>query len=55
LPHQQLLPEYLDYEESAHKQSATGFDSMALYPEGRICSGSGSSVMMWAQMTAKQT
>ena len=36
LLHQQLQPEYLDYEESAHKQSATGFDSMALDPEGRI-------------------
>jgi hypothetical protein len=36
LPHQPLHPEYLDCEESAHKQSATGFDSMALDPEGRI-------------------
>jgi hypothetical protein len=32
LPHQPLQPEYLDCEESAHKQSATGFDSMALDP-----------------------
>jgi hypothetical protein len=36
LPHQPLQPEYLDYEKLAHKQSATGFDSMALYLEGRI-------------------
>jgi hypothetical protein len=28
LPHQPLQPEYLDCEESAHKQSATGFDSI---------------------------
>jgi hypothetical protein len=32
LPHQPLHPEYLDYEESAHNPSATGFDSMALDP-----------------------
>jgi hypothetical protein len=31
-----LQPEYLDCEESGHKQSTTGFDSMALDPEGRI-------------------
>ena len=36
LPHQPLQPEYLDCEESAHKQSATGFDSMGLVPEDRI-------------------
>ena len=36
LMHQPLQPEYLYCEESAHKQSATGFDSMALDPEGRI-------------------
>jgi hypothetical protein len=36
LPHQPLHPEYLDCEESAHKPSATGFDSMALDPESRI-------------------
>jgi hypothetical protein len=36
LPHLPLHPEYLDCEESAHKQSATGFDSMALDPEDRI-------------------
>jgi hypothetical protein len=36
LPHQPLQPEYLYCEESAHKQSAPGFDSMALDPEGRI-------------------
>jgi hypothetical protein len=36
LLHQQLQPEYLDYEESTHKQSAPDFDSMALDPEGRI-------------------
>jgi hypothetical protein len=36
LPHQPLQPEYMDCEESAHKQSATGFDSMALDLEGRI-------------------
>ena len=35
LPHQPLQPEYLDCEDSAHKQSATGFDSMELDPEGR--------------------
>jgi hypothetical protein len=34
--HQPLQPEYLDYEESNHKQSATGIDNMALDPEGRI-------------------
>jgi hypothetical protein len=28
LPHQPLQPEYLDCEESAHKQSVTGFDSI---------------------------
>jgi hypothetical protein len=39
LPHQPLLPEYLDCEESAYKQSATGFDSMTLDPECRIRSG----------------
>jgi hypothetical protein len=36
LPHQPLQPEYMDCEESAHKQSATGFDSMVLDPEDRI-------------------
>ena len=36
LSHQPLQPEYLDCEESVHKQSATGFDGMALDPEGRI-------------------
>ena len=36
LPHQPLQPEYMDCEESAHKQSATGFDIMALDPEDRI-------------------
>ena len=36
LPHQPLQPEYQDCEESAHKQSETGFDSMTLDPEGRI-------------------
>jgi hypothetical protein len=36
LPHQPLQPEYLDCEESAHKQSATGFNSMTLDTEGRI-------------------
>jgi hypothetical protein len=36
LPHQPLQPEYLDSEELVHKQSTTGFDSMALDPEGRI-------------------
>jgi hypothetical protein len=36
LPHQPLQLEYLDCEDSAHKQSATGFDCMALDPEGRI-------------------
>ena len=36
LPHQPLQLEYMDCEESAHKQSATGFDSMVLNPEGRI-------------------
>ena len=35
--HQPLQPEYLNCEESAHKHSATGFDSMALDPEGRWC------------------
>jgi hypothetical protein len=35
-PHQPLQSEYLDCEESARKQSATGFDSMALDPEGHI-------------------
>ena len=29
--------EYLNCGESAHKHSATGFDSMALDPEGRWC------------------
>ena len=32
MPHPPLQPEYLDCEESAHKQSATGFESMALEP-----------------------
>jgi hypothetical protein len=36
LPHEPLQPEYQDCEESAHKQSETGFDSMTLDPEGRI-------------------
>jgi hypothetical protein len=36
LPYQLLQLEYLECEESAHKQSATGSDSMALDPEGRI-------------------
>jgi hypothetical protein len=36
LPHQPLQPEYMDCEELAHKKSATGFDSMALDPKGRI-------------------
>jgi hypothetical protein len=31
-----FYPEYLDCAESAHKQSAIAFDSMALDPEGRI-------------------
>ena len=35
-PHQPLQSEYLDCEESDRKQSATGFDSLALYPEGHI-------------------
>ena len=39
LPHQPLQPEYLDSEELVHKQSTTGFDSMALDPEGRISEG----------------
>ena len=37
--HQPLQPEYLDCEESAHKQSANGFDSMALDLEGVFRSG----------------
>lgn len=36
LPHQPLQSEYLDCEESAHKQSATASNSMALDQEGRI-------------------
>jgi transposase-like protein len=34
--HQPLQPEYLHSEELVHKRSTTGFDSMALDPEGRI-------------------
>jgi hypothetical protein len=39
LLHQQLQPEYLDYEESTHKQSAPGFDSMALDQKAVFRSG----------------
>ena len=34
-----LQPEYLDCEESSHKQSATGFNNMALEPDGVFRSG----------------
>ena len=35
-PHQPLLSEYLDCEDSARKQSTIGFYSMALDPEGHM-------------------
>jgi hypothetical protein len=36
LPHQPRQLKYLDCEESTHKQSAAGLDSIALYPEDRV-------------------
>ena len=52
--HQPLQPEYLDYEESAHKQSATGFDNMALDPEGVFRSGIDAVTQTWKSPLVQQ-